>query len=68
MEKHKCTKCNIVKELTLKYFVKTSIKNIKKETKSGNPYCKLCQKEMRKKLKCKHGKRKYRCIEYGVYL
>jgi len=65
MEKYKCNKCNTIKELTLEYFIKTSIKNIKKEAKAGNPYCKLCQKEMRKKLNCKHRKRKYRCIECG---
>tara|TARA_Y100000389_G_scaffold94675_1_gene91352 strand:- start:2553 stop:3548 length:996 start_codon:yes stop_codon:yes gene_type:complete len=65
MEKYKCKKCNIVKDLTLEYFIKTSIKNIKNEIKTGNPYCKICQKEMRKNLQCKHGKRKYRCLECG---
>ena len=65
MKKHKCTKCNTVKDLTLEYFTKTSIKNAKKEIKIGNSYCKICQKNYRKRLKCKHGKRKYRCIECG---
>ena len=67
MEKYKCTRCNTVKELTLEYFVKTSINNIKYKTNMGNDWCKLCQKAYRDKNKsrynCKHGiyKGKYRC-------
>ena len=48
MEKYKCKKCNIVKDLTLEYFIKTSIKNIKNEIKTGNPYCKICQNQCTK--------------------
>ena len=39
MEKYKCTRCNTVKELTLEYFVKTSINNIKYKT---NMICNGC--------------------------